>query len=191
MTTSAAESTLLVPVHDAEESVAGLRRRLDPASAHGLPAHVTVLYPFGPVRVFSEEDGHTLATALASVRAFDFVLSSVAWFDERVLYLAPEDPAPFVALTTAVASLFPAYPPYRGAYDSVVPHMTVGGVPGRGACAGGHVPWPRFSPSSARRRRVVDGPRHRGAVGCQQAVRPGSGAEKRGPPLSVIFRLSL
>ena len=126
MTTSAAESTLLVPVHDAEESVAGLRRRLDPASAHGLPAHVTVLYPFGPVRVFSEEDGHTLATALASVRAFDFVLSSVAWFDERVLYLAPEDPAPFVALTTAVASLFPAYPPYRGAYDSVVPHMTVG-----------------------------------------------------------------
>jgi hypothetical protein len=31
-----------------------------------------------------------------------------------------------VALTTAVASLFPAYPPYEGAYDSVVPHMTVG-----------------------------------------------------------------
>jgi 2'-5' RNA ligase len=122
---SAKESALLVPVHDAEESVAGLRSMLDPAAAQGLPAHVTLLYPFGPVRSFAEEECEALAAAVASCPAFDFILSTMAWFDDRVLYLAPEDPTPFVALTTALVTLFPAFPPYRGEYDSIVPHMTV------------------------------------------------------------------
>ena len=124
--TSAPESTLLVPVHDAGEVVARLRERIDPTWGNGLPAHVTVLYPFGAVGDVSEAQMDDLADALASCPAFGFTLSAVGWFDDRVLYLAPEDPEPFVALTSLVASVFPDYPPYRGAYDSVVPHMTVG-----------------------------------------------------------------
>ncbi len=31
-----------------------------------------------------------------------------------------------MALTAAVAAAFPAYPPYGGAYEEVIPHLTVG-----------------------------------------------------------------
>ena len=42
----AAESAVLVPVPEAERAVGGHRDRLDRAAAWGVPAHVTVLYPF-------------------------------------------------------------------------------------------------------------------------------------------------
>jgi hypothetical protein len=43
-----AESTILVPVPEAEPVVGQLRARLDRAASRGIPAHVTVLYPFVP-----------------------------------------------------------------------------------------------------------------------------------------------
>jgi hypothetical protein len=42
----AAESAVLVPVPEAERAVGGHRDRLDRAAAWGVPAHVTVPYPF-------------------------------------------------------------------------------------------------------------------------------------------------
>jgi hypothetical protein len=57
---------------------------------------------------------------------FDFTLSEVRWFDDRVVYLAPDDAAPFRELTAAVTAAFPEYPPYEGAFDEVIPHVCVG-----------------------------------------------------------------
>lgn len=48
------------------------------------------------------------------------------WFDEDVLWLAPDPDAPFRALTAAVFRAFPDYPPYQGEYTDLVPHLTVG-----------------------------------------------------------------
>ena len=42
-----------------------------------------------------------------------------------MVYLAPEPAAPFVALTEAVGAEFPGFPPYGGAFDEVVPHLTI------------------------------------------------------------------
>jgi hypothetical protein len=42
------ESTILVPVPEAEPVVGQLRARLDRAASRGIPAHVTILYPFVP-----------------------------------------------------------------------------------------------------------------------------------------------
>jgi len=59
-----------------------------------------------------------LATAarssLAAVRRFP-----------RVLYLAPEPAAPFVAMTEACARRWPEHPPYAGAFADVIPHLTL------------------------------------------------------------------
>ena len=46
-------------------------------------------------------------------------------FPDDVLYLAPEAPAPFRALTDALAAAFPEYPPYGGVFTEVIPHLTV------------------------------------------------------------------
>ena len=42
------ETALLVPVPAAEPSVGKHRARLDEAARDGVPAHITVLYPFLP-----------------------------------------------------------------------------------------------------------------------------------------------
>src|SRR5712675_2883024 len=57
-----AESALIVRVPAAEPHVSGLRARFDPAAALGVPAHVTVLYPFVP-------PDRITAAVLARVRA--------------------------------------------------------------------------------------------------------------------------
>jgi hypothetical protein len=42
------QSAVLVPVPEAERAVSRHRARLDAAAALGVPAHVTVLFPFVP-----------------------------------------------------------------------------------------------------------------------------------------------
>jgi hypothetical protein len=61
--------------------------------------------------------------------AISFELARVARFPE-VAWLAPEPSEPFKALTDLIAARFPDYPPYEGAHDVVIPHLTVaeGGV---------------------------------------------------------------
>jgi hypothetical protein len=113
-------------VPSAENTVETLRRKLDPSSALGMPAHITVLYPFAPLSTISPPVADELGALLGRFEPFDFVLSEVGWFDQRVLYLAPSPRAPFVELTVAISEAFPAYLPYGGAFDEAVPHLTVG-----------------------------------------------------------------
>jgi hypothetical protein len=42
-----------------------------------------------------------------------------------VTYLAPEPAATFRRLTSELHKLFPEFPPYGGAFDEIVPHLTV------------------------------------------------------------------
>jgi 2'-5' RNA ligase len=120
------ETALIVEVPAAEVVVGRHRAGLDRAAALGVPAHVTVLYPFRPVALLAPEDHDRLDDVFGGAPAFTLVLSRCAWFGEAVLYLAPEDPAPLRALTGSVARAFPEHPPYDGALEEVVPHLTVG-----------------------------------------------------------------
>jgi len=115
-------TALIVPVAEAEDAVGALRLRLDPSAALGVPAHVTILVPFAPL---DEVDEDALIDLLKAHRAFDFTLDRVEWFDDGVVYLSPEPAGPFAELTHAVAARWPDYPPYEGAFDEVVPHLTV------------------------------------------------------------------
>jgi 2'-5' RNA ligase len=92
----------------------------------GVPAHVTVLAPFVPVRLFGAEERDRLLRVLAAVTPFDFRLDRTGWFGSTTLWLGPEDPAPFADLTQRVFAAFPDYPPFGGQHDEVVPHLTVG-----------------------------------------------------------------
>ena len=42
-----------------------------------------------------------------------------------VVYLAPEPDTPFARLTAEIAARYPDHPPYGGAFEEVVPHLTV------------------------------------------------------------------
>ncbi len=120
------QTAVVALIPRAEDIVGPLRARLDPAAALGVPAHVTVLAPFVPPAAMDDAARSALAGAVASVPAFEVTFARVAWFWPQVLFLAPEPAAPFAGLTQAVWRAFPGYPPYGGAYEKVVPHLTVG-----------------------------------------------------------------
>lgn len=120
------ESALLVAVPEAEPAVREHRARLDSSARDGVPAHLTVLYPFlPPVSI----DGAVLAALrrlFAEFAPFDVTLDRVSWFGEEVVWLAPRDDRPFRALIRAAWGAFPEYPPYGNKYAEVIPHLTIG-----------------------------------------------------------------
>lgn len=116
---------LIVEVPAAEALVDRHRQRMDPMARLGVPAHITVLFPFVPTTYIDE----TVTTVVESVAAkhdrFSFELSHVGWFGDEVLWLAPTATDQFVRLTRALCEEFPAYQPYGGQFTDLVPHLTV------------------------------------------------------------------
>ena len=129
------ETALLLPVPAAEPAVGQHRARLDEAARDGVPAHITVLYPFLPPAGIDEALLASLGRLFAGVAAFGFTLDRVGWFGEEVVWLGPRDPAPFTALTGLAFTAFPSCPPYGGRHPEVIPHLTVGHAGGRQALA--------------------------------------------------------
>lgn len=121
-----ASSGLAVMVPEAVPVVRPWRRLLDPGAELGVPAHVTVLFPFVPPSEIDDGVCVELQRLFAEVEPFDFALVRTGWFDDTVLYLAPEPDRCFHELTERVTDRWPEHPPYGGAYSEVVPHLTVG-----------------------------------------------------------------
>jgi hypothetical protein len=113
-------------VQEAERAVSELRLRFDPSAALGVPAHVTVLFPFQDSADVEEEE---LAGLLGTFEAFDFILDRIERFDQGVVWLHPEPSQPFEDLTAAVWRRWPDHPPYEGIFDVVIPHLTVSETP--------------------------------------------------------------
>src|SRR3954447_9134850 len=117
------ESAIIVPVN-VPVGVNRLRERMDPSAADGVPAHVTLIYPFMPPSELKDDVRRRVEEIVAAEPSFPFTLAAVRrWPD--VVYLEPQPDEPFRRLTKALAEAFPDYPPYRGAYDEVIPHLTV------------------------------------------------------------------
>ena len=102
----------------------GIRRRHDTGAAAGVPAHITILFPFLPVAELTPILRRQLVAIAGTVAPFEVRFSAVGRFP-GVVYLVPEPDAPFRRLTAEFATRFPAYPPYGGAFDEVVPHLTL------------------------------------------------------------------
>jgi 2'-5' RNA ligase len=118
-----AETALVVLVPELEPLVGHWRRSSTDDGARGMPPHVTLIYPFA-------DDGdverylHAADRVFAEVASFEVAFTGLRrWPD--VLYLAPEPAEPFVALVERLTGAFPDYLPYGGAYDEIVPHLTL------------------------------------------------------------------
>lgn len=117
---------LVVVVPEAEPAVGSLRHRLDGNAVLGVPAHVTVLFPFVPADQLDDAVLRRVRAVVRAVPRFGYDFAGTDWFDDEVLWLAPTDPAPFRRLTELLAAEFPQHPPFGGRFDDVVPHLTVG-----------------------------------------------------------------
>lgn len=118
------QSALGVTVPEAEPWVEDLRERYDPTAAAGVPAHITVLFPFISPDLITDRDLARTIETLQRFRSFEFRLEQTGRFPES-LYLVPEPDEPFILLTETIAREFPEYPPYGGKFTEIVPHLTV------------------------------------------------------------------
>jgi hypothetical protein len=119
------ESAVVVLVPEAEALVKPFRNRYDPSAALGVPAHITLLYPFKPPDEIGSAVLDKLRHGFARFAPFRFALASIRRFPAEVLYLAPEPDEPFRRLTSAIWDWYPETPPYGGKWPDIVPHLSV------------------------------------------------------------------
>jgi 2'-5' RNA ligase len=120
------QTALIVPVPEAEEAVGPFRASLDTAASWGVPAHVTVLYPFLAPERINDQVLSAVGETVAAVPRFDLTFTHIEWFGDAVVWLAPEPADPFRSLTAAVWERFPETPPYAGVHTDSMPHLTIG-----------------------------------------------------------------
>ena len=111
-------TTLILPVPSAESVLQ------ESACEPGIPAHITLLYPFIAGRAIDADTEAMLASLLLEIPAFDFALSGIGRFP-GVVYLAPEPAECFVALIETLVARWPEQQPYGGDHDEIIPHLTV------------------------------------------------------------------
>lgn len=116
-------SALIVPVLDAEPVVAAWLGQ-DRVDFDGAPLHVTVMYPFLPARSVGAAEEADVAELARDIQPFPFRLARLGGFP-GVTYLAPEPAESFVSITERIHRRWPSCLPYRGAYETVIPHVTV------------------------------------------------------------------
>ena len=119
------QSGLIIEIPESEAAVGRHRDALDGNARLGVPAHITVLFPFMPPAEIDSTIWARLRQLFAAEKPFDVTLTHTSWFDHDVLWLAPENPQPFRTLTERVDSAFPDFPPFAGQFADVVPHLTI------------------------------------------------------------------
>jgi len=122
-----AQSAVIVRAPDPDGLVQRWRLLHTADGPRGMPAHITVLFPFVDSELLVPAVDAELSAAVRGLPRFEFELRSIARFDgpPYVLYAAPAPAGPFSALTGAVAGRF-GLRPYGGAHDDVVAHCTIG-----------------------------------------------------------------
>ncbi|WP_405787332.1 2'-5' RNA ligase family protein [Streptomyces sp. NBC_00029] len=123
-TFQAGQTGLIIRIPEAESAVRGWRERFDHSARAGIPAHVTVLYPFLDESRLDPAVHSALADVLGGHRAFTLRFERCGRFPE-VSYLVPEPDTQVRQLTRAIADRWPEAPPYRGRFTEVVPHLTI------------------------------------------------------------------
>ncbi|MEU1534992.1 2'-5' RNA ligase family protein [Streptomyces fagopyri] len=120
----AGQSGLIVKVPEAEPAVRVWRDSLDPSARAGVPAHVTVLFPFLEESLIDDDVFAAVGEVIGRHRPFEARFEHCGRFP-GILYLVPEPDLPFRRLTEAIADRWPETPPFGGQFDEVVPHLTI------------------------------------------------------------------
>jgi 2'-5' RNA ligase len=118
-----ADSAVIVSI-DMPPELERLRRSHDPMAALGVPAHVTLLFPFVPPDRLTSEIRSQLESLVAREPPFQARFSTIERRD-RMVWLPPDDDDPFLRLTSAIAECWTDHPPYGGKHPDLVVHLTL------------------------------------------------------------------
>jgi 2'-5' RNA ligase len=114
---------LIVPVIVAETAIRPEPSECVPIWSGGIPAHVTLLFPFPRMEQLDPAGLADLKALFAGTLPIRVTFSTVGRFPD-VVYLAPEPRDWFIRLTEALSKRYGLLP-YGGIFPSIVPHLTV------------------------------------------------------------------
>lgn len=117
------ESAIIMPVAEVEPIVGPLRLQYDRSAALGVPAHITLLFPFYQPKK-AESQLEKLAGFFNGIVGFEFSFVEVRRFP-RAAYLHPDHTERFIEIINGLVQKWPEYKPYGGAFPDIVPHLTV------------------------------------------------------------------
>jgi 2'-5' RNA ligase len=122
-----AATAVVVPIFEADAAVGRWRRAHTRDGAEGMPAHITLIYPFVDEAHLDDAAVGALREVLAAFAPFDTRLTTFGRFDadRPVLYVEPEPAGAYLDLMAAIAARFPDHPPFGGVHERVIPHLTV------------------------------------------------------------------
>lgn len=118
------ESALVIHIPEAEALVGSYRMEYDHAARVGVPAHITLIWPFIPPALITVDDHDRLASLFSTYPTFAFALTDVQRFPD-VLFLTPMPNDKIVRLIQDLVATFPNYPPYGGQFKEIIPHLTI------------------------------------------------------------------
>jgi 2'-5' RNA ligase len=126
----APRSAIVVPIRLAP-GLQSLLLRESETARRGVPAHVTLLFPFVAVSSIDQGVIASVQRVIGRAPAFDVTFGEVRRFEpgagapNGVVWLAPDTPTPLVSLVDQLWQAFPDHPPHGGAFDEVIPHVTI------------------------------------------------------------------
>lgn len=116
------DTGLIVPI-TLPRRLESLRRRAVPDAGLGLPAHVTLLYPFARPDALDGRLRASIAEIVAAHARFSYRLAGRASWPQ-VLYASIAPDGPLRRLQADLAAAFPEFPIYGGEFE-FMPHVTV------------------------------------------------------------------
>jgi len=115
---------LLIPVFDIPNELWRLCKLYHNDLDH-IPPHITVAYPFLPLADITTEVVDQLGSLFAKIPTVDFSMEKMSWFGDGVVYLEPTPSDTFISTVEELQCNFPDFVPYEGAFESIIPHLTL------------------------------------------------------------------
>jgi 2'-5' RNA ligase len=120
------ESLLGIQVPEAEALVNLWHQRHNERDVFDVPAHITLLYPFVPSTHITSTLLEELHLFFSTISSFRVTLARLGYFpNTHVFYLAPEPTEPLRVLIELLTDRYPDILPYGGAFEKVIPHLTI------------------------------------------------------------------
>ena len=127
-------TALVIPVPEADPALAAVGARYPRLARPGLPAHLTVLYPWLPSAEVGEGARRSCASLAGSVEPAEAVFREVG-VHPGMVFLRPADPGPVDPapagpgsadrLIAGARARWPELPPYGGKYPDSPPHVSL------------------------------------------------------------------
>jgi len=121
------QSVILIPTPLADPVIGEWRRKYDQVVLHGIPSHITLLFPFKEPSKINDEVIQKLNKIFSNVKQFSFILGKINTFPS-VVFLEPNPREKFITLTEKIVDIFPENPPWEGKYPSINPHTTIANI---------------------------------------------------------------